>query len=231
MVARQLEEVRARIARAATRAGRDPADVTLLAVSKGRDDDEVLAAYRAGQRDFGENRAAGLTERLRSDLPGDIRWHFVGTLQRRKVGIVAPVVVLLHSLDRLALARSWSTQEVASPVLLQVNVAREPQKHGFDPDELLDSVDRVSALGISVEGLMTIPPRPEQPEDSRGWFEMLAALGERLQERHPAAVQLSMGMTDDLEVAVEAGATIVRVGRAIFEPAPAGDTDRADVPR
>jgi hypothetical protein len=231
MVARQLGEIKARIAGAARRAGRDPADVTLLAVSKGRTDDEVLAAYRAGQRDFGENRAAGLAERLRSDLPDDIRWHFVGTLQRRKVAFVAPVVVLLHSLDRPALARSWSTQEVASPVLLQVNVAREPQKHGFDPDELLDVADHVSDLGISVEGLMTIPPRPEQPADSRRWFEMLAALGERLREHHPAAVQLSMGMTDDFEIGVEAGATIVRVGRAIFEPAPAGDTDRADVPR
>jgi hypothetical protein len=231
MVAERLAAIEARIGAAARRSGRDPGDVTLVAVSKGRTDDEVRSVYRAGQRDFGENRAAGLTERLRSGLPDDIRWHFVGTLQRRKVRLVAPLVVLLHSLDRVELARAWAGQEVAPPVLLQVNVGREPQKHGFDPDEVLDAADQIQGIGLAVEGLMTIPPRPETPEDSRRWFDVLAALGQRLRERHPGAVQLSMGMSDDFETGVEAGATIVRVGRAIFEPAGAGEPGLDDAPR
>lgn len=231
MVAERLAEVRARIAAAAGRAGRDPAEVTLLVVSKGHSNDDVREAYRAGQRQFGENRAAGLVDRLGSGLPDDIRWHFVGSLQRRKIKQVAPNIVLLHSLDRWSLVRAWAALEEPPPALLQVNVGREPQKHGFDPDDVIDAADAAVGLGIDLSGLMTIPPRPEVPEDSRPWFEMLADLAGRLRRRHPGAVEVSMGMTDDYQVGVEAGATIVRVGRAIFEPAPTGGTGPTDAPR
>lgn len=216
MVAERVAEVRRRIAAAARRAGRDPEEVTLVVVTKERSDDEVRAVCAAGVRDLGENRAAELVARIRAELPADVRWHFVGTLQRRKARLVAPHVHLLHSMDRIELARTWAAQDRVAPVVLQVNVARDPRKHGFAPEEAVAAAEAVAALGIEVRGLMTIPPRPRRPEDSRPWFEALRELRDAVAAAVPGATELSMGMTDDFEVAVECGATMVRVGRAIF---------------
>ena len=215
----ELNEVRGRITSAALRSGRDPADVSLLAVSKGRSNDAVLDVYNEGQRAFAENRPTGLNERVESWLPADITWHFVGNVQRRAIKTIAPPIVLLHSFDRMSLLEPWSRLEQPPPVLIEVNIAAEPQKHGFEPSEVPQVADLVADGGVSVRGLMIIPPRVRVAEEARRWFVGLRELGARLQAQHPEAVELSMGMTDDFEVAVEEGASIVRVGRAIFESA------------
>ncbi len=218
MGAAELAIAQRRIADAATRAGRDPSDVVLVVVSKGRSDDEVAALYGAGHRLFAENRADALIDRIDGPLPGDIVWHFVGSVQRRKAKLIASHVALLHSMDREALEATWAALPGPAPVLLQVNLAEEPQKHGYARNEVLDAATRLGDAGVAVRGLMLLPPAPAVPEDSRPWFTELAALGAELQAIHPAATELSMGMTDDFEVAVECGATMVRLGRTIFEP-------------
>ncbi|MBA2338044.1 MAG: YggS family pyridoxal phosphate-dependent enzyme [Acidimicrobiia bacterium] len=202
------------MAAAATRSGRDPASVTLVAVSKGQSVETIRAAYELGHRHFGENRAAELADKA-PQLPGDIVWHFVGTLQRRRIELIRPVAALVHSLDRLALIDSWS-RSPAPPMLVQVNVAAEQQKHGVAVDKAGDLVAAAEAAGIACRGLMLIPPLADRPEQSRPWFQRLATLQRRLAVEHPDLVELSMGMTDDFEVAIEEGASLIRVGRAIF---------------
>ena len=220
MVARRLSQVRERIAAAAARAGRSPTEVTLVAVSKTADTDGLRAAYEAGQRDFGENRSARLVE-VSALLPAEARWHLVGRLQGNKVPRVRPVVSLLHSLDRPELAGYWvKGPGLPPPALVQVNVAGEAAKGGVSPREAEGLVAFASELGIEVRGLMTVPPVPERPEDSRRHFRALAGLREELAARWPGLTELSMGMTEDFEVAVEEGATLLRVGRAIFGPSP-----------
>jgi hypothetical protein len=177
----------------------------------------VLELYEAGHREFGENRPRGLQERGEGNLPEDIRWHFVGNVQRRAIKTIAPPIVLLHSFDRMSLLEPWARLETPPPVLIEVNIAGEAQKHGFEPRQVLQVADLVTDRGIAVRGLMIIPPRVEAAEDARPWFAQLREIGDRLRAQHPEAVELSMGMTDDFEVAVEEGASIVRVGRAIFE--------------
>ena len=227
MDTRALNEVGKRIASAARRSGRDPGDVRLLAVSKGRSDAAVRALYEAVQRAFGENRPQGLLARLDGDLPEDIQWHFVGNVQRRAIRAIAPAIVLLHSLDRTSLVEAWSRLENPPPVLIEVNIGAEPQKHGFDPDDVLGAAEYVAELHIPLHGLMIIPPQVRVEEDARRWFSALRELGERVTADHPSAVELSMGMTDDFEIAVEEGASIVRVGRAIFDGAAGVDNERS----
>lgn len=220
MAPHRLNEVRERIASAAARAGRSSAEITLVAVSKTADPGGLLAVYRAGQRDFGENRAAALVERSAA-LPGDVRWHFLGRLQGNKVPRVRPVAHLLHSLDRVELAGYWvKGPGLPPPVLVQVNVAGEAAKGGVPPAEVASLVEAATGLGIEIRGLMTIPPVPRQAEDSRVHFRALARLRDRLATRWQGLTELSMGMTEDFEVAVEEGATLLRVGRAIFGPFP-----------
>ena len=204
-----------RLGAAAARAGRDPGEVKLVVVVKGQPDEAVLELYESGHRVFAENRADALEQRQQA-LPADIEWHFVGSVQRRKAKAIAPRVVLLHSMDRERLETTWAALEQRPPVLLQVNVAGEEQKHGYAPEAIPDAADRLGSLDVRVLGLMVLPPAPRVPQDSRPWFERLAALGAEIRSRHPDAVELSMGMTDDFEVAVECGATIVRLGRTIF---------------
>jgi pyridoxal phosphate enzyme (YggS family) len=217
MAAQGLIDARRRIAAAAARAGRDPADILLVVVSKGRSDDEVRSLYDAGHRVFAENRADALIGRLEGSLPGDIVWHFVGSVQRRKARLVAPRTALLHSMDREPLEATWAAQPVSPPVLLQVNLASEQQKQGYIEDEVLAAAGRLTDHGVAVHGLMVLPPAPQHPEDSRRWFSTLAQLGGELTTVYPGAAGLSMGMSDDFEVAVECGATMVRLGRTIFE--------------
>lgn len=219
MATRGLINVERRIADAAKRSGRGPDDVTLLAVSKGRTDAAVTELYEAGQRVFGENRPQGLSQRLEADLPDDIEWHFVGNVQRRAIKVIAPSITLLHSLDRMSVADAWIRLEDPPPVLIEVNIGEEPQKHGFAPADVHRVADHLVAGSVPVHGLMIIPPRERIANDARRWFVALRELRDTLVAEHPEAGDLSMGMTDDFEVAVEEGASIVRVGRAIFEPA------------
>ena len=212
-----ITHVRERMDAACARAGVDPSDVTLVVVSKGRSIEDIMGVYRSGERVFGENREQGLRDRIGADLPGDISWHFVGHLLRRKVPFVAQHVELLESMDRLSLAERW-VQRTDTPVLAQFNVGEEPQKSGFAPNEagrvLGDLLDR----GVNVIGVMAIPPLGADPEDSRAWFSVLRSIYDRWREQHAEIRVCSMGMTNDFEVAIEEGATMVRIGRAIFAP-------------
>jgi len=217
MAADGLASVRARVDATAVASGRPPESVQLVAVSKGRTVDEIMAAYQAGQRDFGENRAQEMATKV-PELPGDIRWHFVGPVQRRKVKVIRPLTHLLHSLDRVALAAAWSGGDTPPPAtLLEVNIAAEPQKHGVLPDDVDATLATVAGLGVVPCGLMIIPPAPDAAADSRKWFAQLRELRDALAPTYPSLVELSMGMTDDFEVAIAEGASMIRVGRAIFE--------------
>ncbi len=176
-----------------------------------------MEIYSLGHRDFGENRAQELAAKAPA-LPADIRWHFIGSLQTNKTRIVRPLVMMLHSLDRRDLALAWIKGAGAPPpVLVQVNVGGEEAKSGVKPSNAAATVEMAIAIGLEVVGLMTVPPIPGQPEASRPYFRELAGLRDTVRQSHPDVVELSMGMTDDFEVAIEEGGTIIRIGRAIFE--------------
>jgi pyridoxal phosphate enzyme (YggS family) len=207
----------ARVAEAASASGRDPASVRVVTVSKGRSIEEIMQLHRAGVRDFGENRAQELAHKAPL-APDDIRWHFIGPLQSNKVRIVRPVASMLHSLDRVELATAWMKgQGNPPPVLLEVNVAMEPQKHGVAPADVMATLERLSALDVPVHGLMAIPPLVDRPEAARPFFARLRQLRDLAALRWPSVSELSMGMSDDFEVAITEGATLIRIGRAIFE--------------
>ncbi len=222
-IAENVGAVRARMAEAAKRAGRDPAAVLLVAVSKTKGAAEVLAAEAAGCRDFGENYAQELVEKataLEALAPGgERRWHFIGQLQRNKMRAIAGKVSLFHGVDRASLADEIGMRcaalGVRADVLVQVNVAGEAQKGGCEPAairELLAHIERSPSLRL--RGLMTMPPA-DSAEEARPWFRALRELRDRhgATERLP---ELSMGMSHDFEIAIEEGATLVRVGSAIF---------------
>jgi pyridoxal phosphate enzyme (YggS family) len=212
-----LESVQARIVEACDRVGRAAEEVTVVAVSKGRPTEAIRALYDRGHRDFGENRADELAEKA-PRLPSDIRWHFVGHLQSNKARAVRPLATCLHSLDRSSLAKAWlKGAGRPPPAFLQVNIGREPQKFGVDPSEAEQAAGEFVALGLTVVGVMAILPIVEKPEEARPHFRELAEVGRRVRAVVPDATGLSMGMTDDFAVAVEEGATVIRVGRAIFD--------------
>ena len=215
MAAVGLTGVRSAIAAAAARVGRHADDVKLVVVTKGRSPEDVMPVYEEGHRDFGENRAQELVGKFPL-LPTDVRWHFVGRLQRNKARRVASAVVLLHSLDRQVLAAAWGRLPEPPPALVQVNIGREPQKAGVAPEEAEALCAAATGAGVPVAGLMAIAPLVDDPEKVRPLFAELAELRRRLAARWPKLTELSMGMSDDFVVAVEEGATIVRVGRAIF---------------
>jgi len=205
-----------RVAKAAGSSGRAPEQITVVAVSKTMGHPEIMEVYEQGHRDFGENRADELADKA-AELPRDIRWHYVGALQSNKARLVRPVVHLLHSMDRLTLGSAWMKgQGPAPPVLAQVNPGEEGQKSGVAPDEVPAALEWMVSLGVDVRGLMAIPPIPDDPEDSRPYFETLRRIRDEVNADHPGVVELSMGMTDDFEVAIGEGASIIRVGRAIF---------------
>lgn len=211
-----LRTVEDRIAEACVRAGRERSEVTLVAVTKGQSVETIRGLYDQGHRDFGENRAQELRDKV-GELPADIRWHFVGPLQTNKVRVVRPAVVVLHSMDREALAVAWlKGQGQPPPVYLQVNVGAEEQKSGVSRAEAPRFCARLVSLGIEVIGLMAIPPLADDPETARPHFSSLRELRDEIVVEHPSVVGLSMGMTDDFEVAISEGATSIRVGRAIF---------------
>ena len=216
MATQGLTAVRSRMASAAREAGRDVGDIELVVVSKLRSDAEVLEVYDEGQRLFGENRQQAFKARIDAGLPDDIEWHFIGPLQSRKARYVAQHASLLHSLDRMSLANRWVAAD-GGPVLIQFNLAGEPQKSGFNPEEAHEVLDVVLATGADVRGVMAIPPMTDDPEDVAPWFRMLRGIYEDYQDRNERIDVCSMGMTNDLEIAILEGATMIRVGRAIFE--------------
>ncbi len=214
----RYSEIIGRVREAATGAGRSPDEVTLVAVSKTKSVDDIKAVYDLGHRDFGENRAQEMAAKAPL-LPADIRWHFVGSLQTNKVRMIRSATSLLHSVDRESLAKAWvKGSGMPPPVLLQVNVADEQQKSGVAASAVPELLSKMVDLGLSVRGLMAIPPIPESPEDGRAWFEKLRRIADLVDGPPGWEGVLSMGMTDDFEVAIEEGSSIIRVGRAIFGP-------------
>jgi PLP dependent protein len=220
-IAERLTAVRARIARACTEAGRDPGSVRLVAVSKFHSVEALREAHAAGQRDFGENYAQELADKARAlgDLP-DLRLRFIGALQRNKVRLLVETGCAIETLASAATARALSERAVAQSrqleVMLQVNVSAEPQKSGVSLAELPALIAAVRALpALTLSGLMAIP-RADDPAAAAAAYRTLAA-----QARAHDLPALSMGMSDDLELAIAAGATSVRVGTAIFGPRPA----------
>lgn len=211
-------EVMDRVTAALTASGRRPDEVTVVAVSKTMTTGQILDVYAQGHRDFGENRADEM-EAKAAALPGDIRWHFVGALQSNKARSMRAITHLLHSMDRPSLGKAWMKGHgPAPPVLAEVNLGEEPQKSGVMASEIEAALEWMVALGLEVRGLMAIPPVPDHPEDSRPYFAELRQIRDRLVRRFPHVTELSMGMTDDFEVGIAEGASIIRVGRAIFGP-------------
>ena len=221
MIAESLAAVRARIDAAAKACGRDPSSVALVAVSKTKSPEMIREAYAAGQRAFGENYAQELDDKAKvlADLP-DIAWHFIGHLQSNKAKLVARVASVVHTLHSRDLAaelgkRAATAGRAPLDVLVEVKLSEEATKHGAAPSELgvlLDAIEKDARLRL--RGLMTMPP-PDDLAVAKRVFDELAALRAKHGgvERLP---ELSMGMTDDLEIAIAAGATMVRVGTAIF---------------
>ena len=218
-VSARLEAARRRIRTAARRAGRRPGAVTLVAVTKGHGPDKARAALAAGQVDLGESRAQELASK-RAAVGVGVRWHFVGRLQRNKVRDVVGAVSLIHSVDRLTLAERIAAEARrgggVQRVLVQVNAGDDPAKAGCRLADAPRLVAAVRAMpGIACEGLMTIPPRDQDP---RPVFARLRTLRDELRAEFPEVQHLSMGMSGDVEAAVEEGATIVRLGEALFGP-------------
>jgi len=259
----RLDAVRARIERAARRAGRDPGGVALVAVSKSVSVERMREAAACGCRVFGENRVqealakmevlgarapagreseapatpgrargSGASEPIPmgARAPAGIEWHLIGPLQTNKIKAAVGRFALLHAVDRLEVAerldRAARERGLAQAILLEVNVAGEKTKHGFSPDELVRLIERIGTFqGIRVLGLMAIPPAVEAPEEARPYFRRLRMLAAEVQARRIPGVmmrELSMGMSGDFEVAVEEGATLVRIGTALFGPRPVG---------
>ncbi|MGY1803914.1 YggS family pyridoxal phosphate-dependent enzyme [Blastococcus sp. SYSU D00922] len=232
-----LRAVRARISAAARAAGRAPDSVALLAVSKTWSAADVRALAALGQHAFGENRAQELLQKAAELTDVDLRWHFIGQLQRNKAAAVARLGAVVHSVDRTSLAEALSRAGEGSgrvvDVLLQVDLGGPEgelgRRGGADPATVPALADAVAELpGLRLRGLMAVAPRGEQPRPA---FDRLAALAARVRDDHPGAVEISAGMSGDLEEAIAAGATIVRVGTALFgdRPLPCGE-DRAHQP-
>lgn len=225
-IGENLAVVQATIRHTAERAGRDPASITLVAVSKTKPMAAIEAAYAAGQRDFGENRIEELWEKVNAaktlGLDG-IRWHMIGTIQSRKTNQVVGPFTLIHSVDREKIAQRLSRDAAAAgcvlSVLLECNVSGEASKHGFTAESLLACAGELFALpAITIEGFMTMAPYVADAEATRPVFRALRELRDKVRAAHPsmALPHLSMGMTNDFTIAIEEGATLVRVGSAIF---------------
>ena len=220
-IAENLEQVRAQIAAAAKKSGRSLDDIELVAISKTHEAEKVRAAFDAGQPLFGESRVQEARVKIPL-LPSALRWHFVGRLQKNKIRHALPLFELFHSVDSLELGRDMSRiaeEEGLHPrVLLEVNVAGEGSKIGFAPDDLRSKMDALLQLPrLTIEGLMTIPPLAPEAEASRPHFVALRELRDQFASEHKVDLpQLSMGMSGDFAVAIEEGATLVRVGTAIF---------------
>ena len=217
MIAENLRRVQERVDAACRRAGRSPAEVTLVGISKSFPASAVVAAYAAGLRDMGENRVQEAAAKIppAAAQGATPRWHLVGHLQSNKVKTALGLFDIIHSVDSLRLAEAISRQATKpTPVLLEVNVAGEESKFGLRPEELAETLAQARSLpNVDVRGLMTVAPLVEDAEAVRPVFRRLRELAGAL-----ALPELSMGMSDDFEVAVEEASTMIRIGRAIFGP-------------
>ncbi|MBF0163889.1 MAG: YggS family pyridoxal phosphate-dependent enzyme [Magnetococcales bacterium] len=221
-----LESIRARITDACARVDRDPASVRLVVVSKTRSPEEIRAVAARGQSLFAENRVQEARDKIPLIADPTLTWHLIGPLQRNKVKNAVEIFAMLHAVDTLELAEEISRRAERirpMPVLMQVNVGREPQKSGVAPEDALALARAMASLpGIALQGLMTIPPFCDDPEEARPWFRQLAGLRASIEAAGIDGVsmrELSMGMSLDFEVAVEEGATLVRIGSALFASA------------
>jgi pyridoxal phosphate enzyme (YggS family) len=217
----RLAQVRERMADAARKSGRTADQIELVAVSKTHAAEKVQAAIEAGQMLFGESRVQEARVKIPL-LPSRLRWHFIGHLQKNKIRHALPLFELFHGIDSLALAQDMERigdEEGMRPrILLEVNVAGEASKHGFSPEALRRDLEAALSLGrLTIEGLMTLPPLAPEAEASRRYFVALRELRDRLEAEFDVRLpRLSMGMSGDFPIAIEEGATLVRVGTAIF---------------
>ena len=223
MISENLKEVEENIKKACEKAGRERSEVTLVAVSKTKPVSDLMEAYDAGIRVFGENKVQEMTAKW-EEMPKDISWQMIGHLQRNKVKYLIPYVSLIHSVDSLRLAQEIDKQaekeDKVIDILIEVNIAHEDTKFGIDEDELFELVLEVSKLhNIRVKGLMTIAPYVSDPEENRDFFRQIKKLSVDIEQKNIDNISmsvLSMGMTGDYMVAIEEGATMVRVGTGIF---------------
>ncbi|MCR5458929.1 MAG: YggS family pyridoxal phosphate-dependent enzyme [Acetatifactor sp.] len=223
MIKDNLEKVRGNIFHACERAGRKAEDVTLIAVSKTKPLEDLREAYEAGARDFGENKVQELVDKI-PEMPTDVRWHMIGHLQRNKVKYIVDKVYMIHGVDSLRLAEEISKEavkhEVVVRILMEVNVAEEESKFGITVADAPKLAEEIAKLpGVSLQGLMTIAPYVENPEENREIFAKLRQLAVDISRKNIDNISmnvLSMGMTGDYQVAIEEGATCVRVGTGIF---------------
>ncbi|KJR48223.1 hypothetical protein UF75_1373 [Desulfosporosinus sp. I2] len=222
-IEQRLVRVRMRVAEAIKRCERDPRTVRLLAVSKTQPVSSIEEAYRAGQRAFAENRVQEWLEKAPL-LPNDCEWHLVGRLQTNKVKYLDQTISMIHSLDRFSLLEALNVQGekrgITWPTLVQVNIAEDPTKAGLTPGEVPDFLDSIRDFPyVKVRGFMTIGALEASKAETQGFFRQLQALRDTLQSRKWEGVELrelSMGMSQDFELAIEEGATFVRIGRQIF---------------
>ncbi len=223
MIQEQLEHVEEKICRACERSGRKRDEVTLIAVSKTKPIEDLKEAYDCGARFFGENKVQEITEKY-PQMPQDVKWHMIGHLQRNKVKYIVDKVAMIHSVDSLRLAQAIQSEaakhQLVVPILIEVNMAGEESKFGVSKEEALPLIQQISALeNVHIEGLMTIAPYVDDPEENRWVFQEMKKLSIDIREKNIDNVDmyvLSMGMTGDYEVAIEEGATMVRVGTGIF---------------
>ena len=223
MIAENIRSVEARIQSACERAGRSRDEVTLICVTKTMPVEDLRQAYDAGQRSFGENRVQEINDKF-PQLPEDIQWHMIGHLQTNKVKYLMDKVVMIHSVDSVRLANAISKEAVKAgrvmDILIEINAAGEESKFGLDYDKVLSMIKEIAPLpGIRICGLMTVAPYTDDPETNRVFFRNLRELAvdiDRQSIDNVSMTVLSMGMTGDFEVAIEEGATHIRVGTAIF---------------
>lgn len=223
MLKENLAEVQSRVEQACKRAGRDVAEVTLIAVSKTKPVTDLQEIYNAGVRDFGENKVQEMCDKMEK-MPKDINWHMIGHLQRNKVKYIVGNVALIHSVDSYRLAEEINIQAkkkgTVVPILVEVNIADETTKFGVSKEDAMELVRQIASLdALSIKGLMTIAPYVVDPEENRAYFRKIKELSVDIDNQNIDNVSmdiLSMGMTGDFEVAIEEGATMVRIGTGIF---------------
>jgi len=228
LISENLARVNSQIAEAAGKSGRDPQSIRLVAVSKLIPEDKIAQALKAGATLLGESRVQEAEKKIAHLGRQNIRWHFIGHLQQNKVKYIFDLFDLIHSVDRLELAEAIHAaarkRRLTLPVLVQVNVSGEAAKFGIAPQQLENLLASLSRLdGLRVQGLMTIPPYDPDPENSRKYYARLRELRDRMVEsniENISLAELSMGMSNDFTIAIEEGATLVRVGTAIFGKRP-----------
>ena len=218
-----LANVRKNIEESCKKVGRDVSEVTLITVSKTKPLSDLRIAYEEGSRDFGENKVQELVSKI-DEMPSDVKWHLIGHLQRNKVKYIAGKVAMIHSVDSYRLAEEINLQAKKNscviPILIEINIAGEDTKFGIKPEEAEELIREISELeNVKVSGLMTIAPNVANPEENRAYFKAMKDLFVDISSKNIDNVEmkvLSMGMTNDYTVAVEEGATMIRVGTGIF---------------